>query len=164
MANKKFTGILVLILLTFSLLSCQGQTDKAKSKKGEVPAIDKGPLILDTLNFDLNIPHFYSNKQIFEETEETVQTLGFTIRTDTVYEDVYAEPLKPIIIEYNQKLTTLKDTLAMFGSQPFCTLNTLTTVDNKLMSIDAQTGFITKQESNDFYTFLSKNMASLEKI
>jgi hypothetical protein len=147
MINKKLIRIFFFLNNVFFVLSCQAQPDK----KPYAPIIGETPLILESVDFNLNILQFYSNKNVFNGST------GFVIEKKTVYGDEYeGEPKKKPVIRYDQIATFSKDTLALFGKQPFCTLNTATTLDNKLMIISAKTAKINQQESNNIINVLTK--------
>ncbi len=143
MIYKKSIQCLFLISIIF--LSCQGQSNKEKKNTRNIK-IGETPLILDTLNFSLDVRRFYSDED-FKKGR---------IKKDTVFTSKEDEnPNQPAIINYSQKVSYLKDTLALMGNQPFCTIHTLTTIDNKLMGISAETKSITQKESDNFIKFLT---------
>jgi len=130
--------ILKYLFLFFFFMSCNGQTKP----------IDKQALNLENFDFETKFSTLIPDRNKVDIGYYEVKTT--TLVADTIYGDGYFTPEEPLRIEYRRIMSSTGKTLAKFGNFKFNAFNLITTIDGKMMLVNALAQNISLEETQRF--------------
>ncbi|MFI0430157.1 hypothetical protein [Mariniflexile sp. HMF6888] len=141
--------LVTLAILPF-MISCNGQ------KNSLVTSIAEAPLQLENFDFNTKLSTLLPEKTKSKEYHGYYQLKSEMMEVDTISDGAFVGSEKPIRIEYKQQSFSSRDILAKFGNEKFNAVNLVTTMDGKIMLVNALIGETDVAKTKRFVETLDK--------
>lgn len=148
--------LLIIIILPF-VFSCNGQ-DKSSLK-----SLSDGSLQLENFDFKTRISTLLPEDTKSKEYAGYYQVKSEMLEVDTVSDGEFIGSEKPVRIEYRQRSFSTRDIMANFDDFDFNAVNLVTSMDGKLMLVNAVAAETDKVKTEDFVSKLSKKYGNSKK-
>ena len=135
------------------MISCNGQ-EKALSDE---------PLKLENFDFNTKISTLLPDKNKSKNYDGYYDIKSELMEVDTINDGDYIGNEKPIRIEYRERSYSSGDILATFEDFDFNAINLATTLDGKIMVVNALIGEISLKETQRFIKLLDKKFGKSTK-
>ena len=141
--------LLLLAILPF-MISCNGQENRIAT------SIAEEPLQLENFDFNTKLSTLLPEKTKSKEYNGYYELKTEMLEVDTISDGEFIGSEKPVRIEYRQQSFSNKDILAKFESEEFNAVNLATTIDGKIMLVNALKGETDLQQTKKFIETLDK--------
>lgn len=148
--------LLLLAILPF-IISCNGQENRIAT------SIAEEPLQLENFDFNTKISTLLPEKTKSKEYNGYYELKTEMLEVDTISDGEFIGSEKPVRIEYRQRSFSSRDILAKFGSNEFNAVNLATTIDGKIMLVNALIGTTDLKQTKDFIETLDKKYGKSTK-
>lgn len=123
--------LLLLLAILSSMISCIGQENRI------VTSIVEEPLQLENFDFRTKLSILLPEKTKSKEYNGYYELKSEMLRVDTISDGEFIGSGKPVRIEYHQQSFSNEDILAKFGNEEFNAVNLATTLDGKIIFLNA---------------------------
>ncbi len=134
----------------------------------QVKPIGQAPLNLLNFNFETKIktlyPDQYKSKKWDNYYDLPVGDKTHLIERDTTFINEFTENKKAVGLEFRQRSSSNRDTLALVGDVPFSAISIATSLEGKVKAIGAEIDEITDAESKKFIQTLTHKYGSFKKL
>lgn len=148
--------LLLPTILTF-MISCNGQENK------KVTSIAEEPLQLENFDFNTKLSTLLPEKTKSKDYKGYYELKSEMLKVDTISEGEFIDSEKPVRIEYHQLSFSYQDILAKFGNEEFNAVNFATTIDGKIMLVNALIGKTDLKQTKAFIEKLDKKYGKSTK-
>ena len=148
--------LLLLAILSF-MISCIGQENRI------VTSIAEEPLQLENFDFSTKLSILLPEKTKSKEYKGYYELKSEMLKVDTISDGEFIGSEKPVRIEYRQQSFSSQDILAKFGNEEFNAVNLATTIDGKIMLLNALTGTTDLKQTKAFIETLDKKYGKSTK-
>lgn len=146
-ANILPMRLLVFLMIPLFLMSCNN----------EPKGFGKGALGLDSLDFSLNVVRFYDDPMLYNPAGDVL------IKKDTLTESMGWDDERPAGIVYNQVSFINSKIVARYRGLSCFGMHMATTLDNKLMAVNAIVAEISKADNDKFIGAMNERYGVAEK-
>lgn len=148
---------LLFLSIPFFMIACRGQENR-------IPAsLAKQPLQLEDFDFNTKFSTILPENTKSKEYTGYYQVKSEMLQVDTISDGEFIGSEKPVRIEYRQRSFSYGDILANFGEYEFNAVNFATTLDGKIMLINAVVGKTDLKEVNNLLETLDKKYGKSTK-
>ena len=148
---------LLFLTIPFFMLSCRGQENR-------IPAsLAKQHLQLEDFDFNTKFSTILPEDTRSKEYAGYYQVKSEMLEVDTISDGELIGSEKPVRIEYRQRSFSTRDVMANFGSYEFNAVNFATTLDGKIMFINAVVGKTELNEAKSLMETLDKKYGKSTK-
>ncbi len=139
------------------MISCNGQ------EKRIVTSIAEEPLQLENFDFNTKLSALLPEKTKSKVYSGYYELKSELLKVDTISDGEFIGSEKPVRIEYRQQSFSSQDILAKFGNEEFNAVNLATTIDGKIMVLNALIDKTDLKQTKDFIETIDKKYGKSAK-
>lgn len=148
--------LLILAILPI-VLSCNGQ------EKSVPKSLAEESLQLENFDFSTKLSTLLPEETKSKEYTGYYKIKSEMLEVDTISDGQFIGSEKPVRIEYRQRSFSNRDVIATFDDFEFNAINLVTSIDGKLMLINAVAGETDKGKTDHFVSTLNKKYGNSKK-